>query len=49
MVSKQGLRENFMAEERVFSKKSTIKTWAKMSEFPPNPAKKILLHFGQPH
>lgn len=39
----------FMAEECVFSEQSTLKTWAEMSGFPPNRAKKILPHFGQRH
>lgn len=38
-----------MAEEWVFSKRSTLKTWAEMYGFPSNPVKKILSNFGQPH
>ena len=36
-----------MSEERVEDKTSRLKTWAQMSGFPSNPAKKICWHFGQ--
>lgn len=46
----RGKKENlFMAEEWVFTEQATLKPWSEMSGFPPNPTKKELPHFGQPH